>query len=136
MGLTLDPLAVQRLLLDPTGPVQRGLYEIAEEVRVLAREKAGRSEGEDHQHLQDSLRLRKTVDGLGYQVGVFESPTIGYALYHHEGTDPHPIDPIPPNKVLVFYYPKAGRVVYLRHVDHPGTRPNPYLTDALAEVRV
>lgn len=130
----LDPAAVDRMIVDPTGPIQQGLGRIAEEVRAVARTKAGRSDKKEGPHLQDSLRVRKTNNGTGYEIGVFESPIVGYAFYHHEGTDPHSIDPIPPNKFLVFYWPKAGRVVYLRHVDHPGTAPNPYLTEALAEV--
>lgn len=54
----------------------------------------------------------------------------GYALYQSEGTRPHIIQ-AKRGKSLRFVV--AGRTVFARRVQHPGTRPNPYLTRHLAE---
>lgn len=52
-----------------------------------------------------------------------------YALLHHEGSRPHLIRPIAPNKTLVFS--RGARLVYARQVMHPGTKPNRYLSSQL-----
>ncbi len=46
----------------------------------------------------------------------------------------HPID-AKPGGLLVFWSDRAGKVVYAKHVDHPGTRPNRFLVKALAVLR-
>lgn len=52
---------------------------------------------------------------------------VPYSLYVHEGTSPHVI--VPKNaSVLVFEV--GGETVFARKVNHPGTRPQPFLTDA------
>lgn len=127
---------INRFLTDRNGPVGHLLLNIGVAVRDNAKVRVGVSEpnpGEEDsgRHLQDAIQAR-LEEGPVCQVGTFE-PGVGYALYHHDGTAPHPIDPIPPNTVLVFYWKQVGQVVYLRHVDHPGTAPNRYLTDALAD---
>lgn len=51
-----------------------------------------------------------------------------------KGARPHPIRPRRAGGVLVFDWPKAGGVVFLRHVNHPGNPPRPWwravVTDA------
>lgn len=63
------------------------------------------------------------------------SVTIGsdvfYAPYVHDGTRPHVIRP-KRGKALRFVI--GGQVVFARVVQHPGTRPNPFLNRALAEI--
>lgn len=51
---------------------------------------------------------------------------LNYALLHHTGTRPHVIRPRPPHRALRFVV--DGRVVFATKVNHPGTKPNPYLT--------
>ena len=51
---------------------------------------------------------------------------VRHALWHHEGTRPHPIVG---RRVLRFV--KNGKVVFAHKVMHPGTRPNRYLSDNL-----
>src|SRR5262245_6305040 len=46
-----------------------------------------------------------------------------YASFQESGTGPHPIRPRRPGGFLVFYWPKVGAVVFLRHVNHPGNPP-------------
>ena len=46
-----------------------------------------------------------------------------------EGTRPHIIR-VRRAKFLRFYWPKVGRVVYFKQVNHPGTKANPFLSRA------
>ena len=43
-----------------------------------------------------------------------------------QGSPPHIIRPKRAGGLLVFYFPKAGRTVFLRHVNHPGNRAKPW----------
>lgn len=51
------------------------------------------------------------------------------ASYVMNGTKPHDIYPRKNNGVLRFT--TGGRVVFTRHVSHPGTKPNPFLWRAM-----
>lgn len=51
------------------------------------------------------------------------------ASYVMNGTKPHDIYPRKSNGVLRFT--AGGRIVFTRHVSHPGTQPNPFLWRAL-----
>ena len=57
-----------------------------------------------------------------------------HALWVHEGTRPHAIVPRTPGGLLVFYWPKAGKTVFMKKVNHPGMMPNPFLARALSGV--
>lgn len=73
------------------------------------------------------------------------SVTVGsnleYAGFVNDGTPRHTIRPRGgrssrrnPNKPGMLKFTVGGRTVYAREVDHPGTRPNPFLDRALREV--
>lgn len=53
------------------------------------------------------------------------------ALMHHQGTRPHVISA---RRAQALRFKWHGRIVYARSVNHPGTRPNRYLTDNLPKV--
>jgi hypothetical protein len=63
--------------------------------------------------------------------GRVEFPT-EYASFSEEGTQPHRIDG---NPLLAFYWPKAGRVVVVRHVNHPGTRAQKWFAGGTTDSR-
>ncbi len=46
------------------------------------------------------------------------------AAYVTRGTAPHPIDPV--NATFLHFIGSDGTEVFTRHVDHPGTAPNPF----------
>lgn len=48
-----------------------------------------------------------------------------------KGARPHVITPRRAGGLLVFHWPKAGRVVHLRRVRHPGNPPDPWWEAAL-----
>jgi hypothetical protein len=55
------------------------------------------------------------------------------SIYVLNGTRPHRIFPRRPGGVLRFDV--GGRVVYARYVNHPGTRANNFLLEALRQAR-
>jgi hypothetical protein len=56
-----------------------------------------------------------------------------HAVFVSKGTAPHIIRPKTADR-LVFYWPKAGKVVHAKQVNHPGTAANPYMEEALESV--
>lgn len=136
--LVIDPRKLAELLRSPSGPVYREMIEAAELVKQDAQRRVGvyhpPPEGPPRTRrpgtLRDSIVKRVRTDGAGnliIEVGS-DDPI---ALLHHEGTEPHIIAARNAPR-LVFYWSVAGRVVAFTQVNHPGTRPNRYLTDALA----
>lgn len=137
----LDPRAVAEILRGPDGPVARDLFARGSRVVDRAKELAGisrlidpvarrtyRRPGNLRDHIVKRLVLRD--DRVACIVGA----DVPYALWHHEGTPPHTIT-AKPGKFLVFYWPKTDQVMYLRSVQHPGTKPNRFLVNALPAAR-
>lgn len=61
------------------------------------------------------------VDGSRLTVGI-DYGVVPWARYQLEGSMAHPIRPKKPNGLLVFFWKKLGKMVFLRKVNHPGTR--------------
>lgn len=135
----LNPIAVNELLRGPTGPVFRRLIIDAETVKLEARrlcpvsvvppvsipyKKPKLPPGQ----LRDSIvkRIVELPGGPSVIVGS-DKP---YAMYVHEGTQPHEI--LAKNSpFLVFYW--RGAVQFRKMIPlHPGNKPNRFLTRALA----
>ena len=55
--------------------------------------------------------------------------SVPYGRYLADGTKPHDIDPIDPERPLRFQV--GGRWVSTYHVSHPGTKPDPFMDNAL-----
>ena len=117
-----DRPQLDRLLNSPRGEV--GVYLFAK--GQLIREKARQQVGIDTGRLKGSIHVRQGRSGPGQYVEV-GSP-LNHALLHHEGSKPHVILP---NRAKVLRFTSGSRVIYTRKVNHPGTRPNRYLTDQL-----
>lgn len=133
--LVLDPVRVADLLRGRSGAVLRRLLVDGALVKARAREQVGVHQplpGERRKRrpgtLRDSIVVRIVEGGKYATVAVGSEDPI--AFLHHEGTPPHVIRArIKP--MLVFYWPKVGQVVAFKQVNHPGTKPNRYLTDSL-----
>lgn len=83
--------------------------------------------------LRRSIGTFFTFHGDDLEARVGANPagaTVGYALYHHEGTRPHIIKP---KNAKALRFKIGRRTIYAAIVHHPGTRPNPYLTQFLRE---
>lgn len=136
--VVIDPSKLAEFMRSEQGPVFRMLIEDGEAVKDEAKRRVGvyqlppggparkRRPGT----LRDSIVKRIGVeDGMPVvQVGS-DDPI---ALYHHEGTQPHAITG---NPLLVFWSNMYGRVIAVHRVNHPGTKPNRFLTDALGILR-
>jgi hypothetical protein len=137
----LNPGAMAQLLKGPTGPVYRDLQ--VKGARVLAQARiecpksaAGPSVPNDRRRgrkRQPGDLARSQVMRNGSYNGepaVFVGTQDPIGAFVHEGTVPHLI--LPKNgKHLVFYWGRAGRVVYLKQVHHPGSKPNRWLIRSL-----
>lgn len=66
------------------------------------------------------------ADRISYR---FVSPGIG-GRYVEEGTEPHSIA-AQPGKMLRFYWPKVGKVIFTPEVSHPGTTARPWFYPTL-----
>ena len=62
-----------------------------------------------------------------------DKSAVPYAGYVRWGTRPHIIRCRRPAYALHFYWKRIGRWVFFDHVNHPGTKPNDFLTRALTK---
>jgi hypothetical protein len=75
----------------------------------------------------DAIRSEKSsigANGVRYE---YKAPD-PLATYIIEGTAPHPIDPV--NSTVLRFLAASGDVVFARHVEHPGTSPNNFVSRA------
>lgn len=116
----------------PTGMAGRWTREQADKVAVHARIVAPKpGQGQGYATGETALSIRAdgpTIGRKGPEATVVSSTD--HATFVHEGTPPHIIKPRFASQ-LVFFWRKAGRVVYRNKVRHPGTKSNPFLVKAL-----
>lgn len=96
--------------------------QIVARAKVLAPVDTGR--------LRASIRVeRRSTFGLRQRWTV--GSDVEYAPMVNDGTRPHIIRP---RRAKALKFTVGGRTVYARVVHHPGTRANPFLDKALADV--
>jgi len=95
------------------------------EVAAVARQMAPRKTGA----LRDSIVPRVTQQAGGLIGEVVAG--VPYAIYVHNGTSAHEITAV---NASVLSFPSGGMQVFTPRVDHPGTKANPFLLDALVAV--
>jgi len=120
-----NPAGLTQLLASPTGDVGRWLLAVINEVRIVAQGNAPMVTGK----LRNSIVARVIPAGVGL-IGEVTAQA-SYAIYVHQGTVAHPIEG---NPILRFPSAQTGMIVFTPHVDHPGTKANPFLLDALVFV--
>ena len=108
---------VQAFIRLPDGPVARRLAVIGEAVKVKT--VGSLKEGFVRDFLGPTIVKRTVMTEAGPVVQVGSE---------HTKTQPHIIRG---NPLLVFHWPKVGRVVYFRKVNHPGSNFNRYLVEKL-----
>lgn len=117
-----DNAEVYKLLQSPIGAVGLDLAKRARRVKNAAQRQVGKKTGA----LKLSISIDQRVTSYGQKASV--GSKLPYALLHHEGSRPHVILPVT-KKHLAFV--SKGRLIITNRVNHPGTRPNRYLTDNL-----
>lgn len=133
--VVIDPAKLAEFMRSPSGPIIRRLLEDGEAVKIEAQRLVGVHRpvpGERRARRPGTLRdsIVKRVADVDGQPAVIVTAVDSIALWHHEGTVPHPIV-ARRAPLLVFYWPKVGRVVSFKAVNHPGTQPNRFLVNAL-----
>jgi hypothetical protein len=122
LSLVTDRAGLDRYLNDPQGELGQQLDRLGRLIIMAAKRQVGVDTGD----LRDSIRMvhRRIRDGQSLWIGSYNH----IALAHHEGTRPHTIR-AQPQKMMRFS--NGGRIIYSHKVNHPGTRPNRYLSDQL-----
>lgn len=105
------------------GTVGRYIRKVGQRVANRARRQVGVRTGA----LKASIRMQ-VIRRRG-EVAVKIGGYTDYALLHHEGSRPHIIQATKPGSQLVFF--KGSRLIRTPIVNHPGTKPNRYLTNQL-----
>lgn len=125
-----DPVALDRVLRGPDGPVARDIQRRARNVQLKAKQLAPKRT----RMLERNILTRISADSRGVLGRVIAGEQLpdARAVYMELGTRPHDITP-KSKKALSFI--ADGRRVAVRRVKHPGTKPYRYLTRALEEAR-
>ena len=114
-------------LHSPNGELGEYLRKKGRRIVAMAKRQVGVDSGK----LKASINVVHERIGRGQQLRIGSS--LPYALMHHEGTKPHIITP---QEAGILRFSSGGRVIYTHKVDHPGTRPNRYLSDQLWVARI
>lgn len=120
--------AAMREFLSWGGPVGTDLIRRGKTLEFRARQSAGIRTGK--LRLDIETRRRTVVDGLQIEVGNWHTE---YAAAHHDGAKPHVIIPRPTNPIGRLVFRVNGRLVFAKRVNHPGNKPNHYLSRWLQE---
>lgn len=120
-SFNLDRSRVERMLRLPGGMVHRNMER---RVRRVEAEAIRRAPGSMGRTIRSQIQRGPSGEFRG--VINVRHPA---ALYVTGGTRPHQIRPRRPGGVLRFTV--GGQVVYARFVNHPGTKPNDFLRQAL-----
>lgn len=129
---TYSDLVINKTMLDyvtnsPIGDVGKYLKKRGRLMVALAKRQVGKDTG----LLRDSIKMLhyRTTYGQNLKIG----SEVSHALMHHNGTRPHIIRP---DTAQIMRFSAGGRVIYTREVQHPGTRPNRYLSDQLWVMKI
>jgi hypothetical protein len=103
-----------------SGPVGRSVERLLKEavfrIKIFANKRTGA--------MAAGMHYKKSTWSRGLQALV--GSEVDYTLYVDQGTKPHPIH-AKNAPALVFYWPKVGRVVAFKSVNHPGNKPYKFL---------
>jgi len=120
--VTIYKPVLDNFLNNESGEVGQYFRVRANRIQVAAKRQVGKST----RALEESIRTTH-LRAANYQEWTIGSDN-RIALLHHEGTRPHQIFARGSNDMR---FSQSGRMIYTRHVFHPGTKPNRYLSDNL-----
>lgn len=105
---------------------------VAAHAILIAPKPGGQGQGYATGELAANIRTKgPTIGRRGPEVEIISDTD--HSVYVHDGTLPHTIKPrLAPQ--LIFFWRKAGRIVFKDSVRHPGTKANPFLVNALKKV--
>lgn len=120
--VTLDRTAVREVPLRLAMPLVR---KVGSQVERRSRTTVRVRTGAVRASIRSEMRTTRS------KVVMTVSATHRRAMLEHQGAKAHPIDQRPGGPLLTFFWPKTGRVMYLPHVNHPGTKGSKFLTSPL-----
>lgn len=94
---------------------------LADRAEQIMREKAPARTGALRASIQKEVGEKEAVIG----------PTVPYAVYVEFGTRPHEIRPV---HARALRFEAAGEVVFAARVQHPGTRPQPFIRETADQI--
>jgi len=114
---------LEEFLNGSNGPVWKDLDKRTRKTVTEARRQVGYKTGT----LRRSIYYKHSRNSLGHVIKI--GSDVEYAYMHHQGTRPHIILPKGDHEFLRFSM--GTRIVYTRLVNHPGTKPNRFLSQPL-----
>lgn len=125
-----DPVALDRVLRGPDGPVARDIQRRTRNVQLKAKDLAPKRSRE----LERNILSRVGIDARGVLGRVIAGEQLpdARAVWAEYGTREHEIRPVS-KKALSFVV--NGRRVTVKKVMHPGTKATHFMTRALDEAR-
>jgi Bacteriophage HK97-gp10, putative tail-component len=120
--MPLDYAAIERMLSAPEGMVDRYIHRFATVVEYHAKRAAPKRTGA----LRKSIAVRRAAAPATFDVVA----NVPYALFVEKGTRPHMIYPHLPRQYIKFNTRKGVQIA--RFIKHPGTKPRPFMSVALA----
>jgi hypothetical protein len=106
------------------GPVGRSVERLAKETVFRQKAVANKRSGA----MAAGMHYIRGVWSRGLQFDA--GSAVDYTLFVDQGTKPHPIH-AKNAPYLVFYWPKVGRVVHFKSVNHPGNKAYKFLEEGL-----
>ena len=132
MTFAFSDVKINKTMLDyvtnsPIGDVGKYMKKRGRLMVALAKRQVGKDTGA----LSASIKMTnyRTTYGQNMKIG----SEVNYALMHHNGTRPHIIRP---DTAQILKFTSGSRVVHTREVNHPGTKPNRYLSDQLWVMKI
>ena len=126
-GVIIYQPVLDYYLHNPDGELGRYLRKKGMTIMMLAKQQVGVNTGA----LRSSIRMIHQRTSTWAQIKI--GSNLDYAYMHHEGTKPHIITP---RDAGILRFSSGGRIIYSHEVQHPGTRPNRYLSDQLWVARI
>jgi HK97 gp10 family phage protein len=117
---------LRRFMEDSYGPLMRHTERVADMVQQEVRRQAPIDTG----RLRLSVKMVKGATGQKFGWSV--AADTHYAVFVEKGTRPHVI--MPKRAKVLKFTARDGNEVYARKVNHPGTRPQPFMERALRRV--
>lgn len=126
-----DPVALDRVLRGPDGPIVRDVQRRTRNVQLKAKDLAPKRSRD----LERNILSRVGIDARGVLGRVIAGEQLpdARAVWMEAGTRAHEIRPKQPSGTLSFLV--QGKRVWARKVQHPGNRPYRYMIRALEEAR-
>lgn len=130
----INQAGFDRQFKSSTGETLQWLKKIADEVATKARD-ASPKPGSHGSFATGKMAASITTDPVpgGPDLAISVIINSSHAIFVHEGTRPHGIK-VRNAPMLRFFWDRVGHVVEFKEVNHPGSKANPFLRNALNAV--